>query len=195
MQKNGLISVIKHYPGHGATKRDSHYGLPIIARRVDRIENDDIIPFKKAINDGADCIMVGHLIVKNIDKIFPVSLSKKIINQYLRQKLEYDGVVMTDDIKMQAVSFFYGVKFAIKRALLVGHDIIMMRLGYKKEKKLINHIIKNEKLINNIGLDRKVERILNLKEKYNINNNPSNGCDVNSINERIIELNNTVEES
>ena len=190
MQKNNLISVVKHFPGHGATKIDSHHGLPVIARKINKIENDDIIPFKKAIKDGADCIMVGHLIIKDIDKLYPVSLSKKIIQKYLREKLEYNGVVLTDDIKMQAISFFYGVNNATKRALQVGNDIIMMRLGYKKEKNIIKKISKNKKIINII--DDKVERILNLKEKYNLNDNKSEGCNIGNINSRIEKINNIV---
>ena len=188
MQRNGLISVIKHFPGHGATQTDSHYGLPVVSRKINKIENDDIIPFKKAIKDGADCIMVGHLIIKDVDKFFPVSLSKKIINKYLRGHLEYKGVVMTDDIKMQAISFFYGVKNAIKRAILVGNDIVMMRLGYLKEKQIIYKLQKNKKIINII--DEKVERIIKLKEKYKLNDNIVPGCNIEEINKQIEYLNN-----
>ena len=68
-----------------------------------------------------------------VDKLFPVSLSKKIIKKYLREKENYDGVIITDDIKMQAISFFYGVERATKRTLTVGNDVIMIKAGYKKE--------------------------------------------------------------
>ena len=187
MQNNGLISVIKHFPGHGATKTDSHYGLPVVARKISKIENDDILPFKKAIKDGADCIMVGHLVIKDIDRFFPVSLSKKIINKYLREKLNYDGVVITDDIKMQAINFFYGAKLATKRALMVGNDIVMMRLGYKKEKEIIRKLLNNKKIINII--DEKVKRVLALKEKYNIEDKIAGGCDINKINSKIKKIN------
>lgn len=191
MQKDGLISVIKHFPGHGATRKDSHYGLPRIARKIERIENDDIAPFKKAVEEGADCVMVGHLIVRDVDKFFPVSLSKRIISTYLRDKLEYDGVVITDDIKMQAISLFYGAKFATMRALNVGNDIVMMRLGYKKEMKIINSI---KHRISEEEINKKVERILKLKEKYNVNDNDVYGCDINEINNRIININNIIED-
>lgn len=190
MKKNNLISVIKHYPGHGATKIDSHHGLPIVARKIEKIENDDVIPFKKAIQDGADCVMVGHLIIKDIDKFFPVSLSKKIINKYLREKLKFNGVVITDDIKMQAISLFYGSKNATKRALIVGNDMVMMRLGYKKEKRIIKKLLKNKKIINLIN--EKAERVINLKNKYNINDNEVKGCNIEEINYEINRLNNLI---
>ena len=67
-----------------------------------------------------------------VDKLFPVSLSKKIIKKYLREKENYDGVIITDDIKMQAISFFYGVERATKRALTVGNDVIMIQVIKKK---------------------------------------------------------------
>ena len=188
MQNNNLISVIKHFPGHGATQADSHHRLPIVSRKINKLENDDIIPFKKAIKDGADCIMVGHLIIKDVDKLFPVSLSKKIIKKYLREKENYDGVIITDDIKMQAISFFYGVERATKRALTVGNDVIMIKAGYKKEKCIMHSILKNKKLLNII--DKKVERILRLKEKYNINDISTQGCNIEEINNLIQEINN-----
>ncbi|MBR3152979.1 MAG: beta-N-acetylhexosaminidase [Clostridia bacterium] len=194
MQKNGLISVIKHFPGHGATRKDSHYGLPRIARKIERIENDDIAPFKKAVEEGADCVMVGHLIVRDVDKFFPVSLSKKIISKYLRERLKYDGVVITDDIKMQAISLFYGAKFATMRALSVGNDIVMMRLGYKKEMKIINNIIKSRHKISEEEIDNKVKRILKLKAKYNVNDNEVYGCDIDEVNKTIMNLNDIIED-
>lgn len=187
MQKNNLISVIKHFPGHGATKTDSHYGLPIVNKSIEQIEEEDMVPFIAAINNGADSIMVGHLILKAIDKIFPVSLSNKIIIPYLREKLNFNGIIITDDIKMQAISLFYGPNLATKRALTVGNDIVMMRLGYKKEKKIIDKLSKNKHIINNI--DEKVSRIIKLKEKYNISDNPVKGCNIEEINYKINKLN------
>lgn len=188
MQNNNLISVIKHFPGHGATKTDSHYGLPIITKKIEEIEKDDMIPFIEAINCGADCLMVGHLIIKDVDRIFPVSLSKKTINQYLRKKMNYNGVIITDDIKMKAISIFYGPNVAIKRALLAGNDIVMMRLGYKKEKKILDKFLKNKKIIN--ITNEKDTRILKLKEKYKINDNPIEGCNnIEKINYKINKLN------
>lgn len=123
-----------------------------------------------------------------VDKLFPVSLSKKIIKKYLREKENYDGVIITDDIKMQAISFFYGVERATKRALTVGNDVIMIKAGYKKEKCIMHSILKNKKLLNII--DKKVERILRLKEKYNINDISTQGCNIEEINNLIQEINN-----
>ena len=188
MQNNNLISVIKHFPGHGSTKTDSHHGLPVVNKTVKQIEVEDMVPFIEAIKNGADSIMVGHLVLKSIDKIYPVSLSKKIIIPYLREKLKFDVIIITDDIKMQAINLFYGPNLATKRALMVGNDIVMMRLGYKKEKKIIDKFLKNKKIIN--ITDEKITRKLKLKEKYKINDNPIEGCNnIEKINYKINKLN------
>ena len=110
--------------------------------------------------------MVGHLVVKDVDRFFPVSLSKKIISKILREKLNYDGVVITDDIKMQAISMFYGHKFATARALDVGNDMVMTRFSYKKDAKIIDKMIKRK--MDEAFVNQKVERILKLKEKYSL---------------------------
>ena len=189
MKKNNIISVIKHFPGHGATKEDSHYGLPIISKKIQELEKEDIVPFKKGIDEGADCIMVGHLIVKDIDKIYPISLSKKFIKEYLREKLNFNGVVITDDIKMKAISFFYGGKYATIRALNVGNDIVMTRISYQKQKKVLEKLLRQK---NNLKIDEKVNRILNLKEKYNISDDLVKGCNIKEINEIIENINHKV---
>ena len=82
-QKNDIIPVIKHFPGHGATKTDSHFFLPIVTKRKEKLENEDMKCFENAIKSGADAIMVGHLLVTNIDTLHPASLSKKIIKGIL----------------------------------------------------------------------------------------------------------------
>ena len=70
LQKNKVISVIKHFPGHGATKQDSHNFLPIINKKIEDIENEDMYPFEQAIKNNADAILVGHLLIKNVTGIY-----------------------------------------------------------------------------------------------------------------------------
>ena len=91
LQKQGVISVIKHFPGHGATNQDSHYMLPIINKKIEILEKEDMYPFEQAIKNGADAILVGHLLIKNITGIYPASLSRKFITKYLRRKYRYNN--------------------------------------------------------------------------------------------------------
>lgn len=104
LQNNGVISVIKHFLGHGATKQDSHHFLPVITVPMKNIEKEDMFPFEQAIKNGADALLVGHLLIMNVTGIYPASLSRKFITKYLRKKYRYKGLILTDDLKMRAIS-------------------------------------------------------------------------------------------
>ena len=93
-KKNGIISVVKHFPGHGASNGDSHFLWPYI-HNYKNVLNKHIIPFEKAINSECDAIMVGHLIIRKLTGIYPASLSKFFVKNYLRDMCNYDGVVFT----------------------------------------------------------------------------------------------------
>lgn len=192
IQKQNVISVVKHFPGHGATKKDSHFFLPVIGKTIEEMENTDLIPFENAIKNGADSIMIGHLLFKKIDRIFPVSLSSKFITKYLRKKYRYNGVLISDDIKMKSVNFFYGPKYASIKALKAGNDIVMMRISYRNQIEIINklkNMIEN-KSYPEYKINKKVNRILKLKEKYSINDSLALGCNIEEINNEIDCINN-----
>lgn len=192
IQKQNVISVIKHFPGHGATNKDSHFFLPMIGKTIEEMESTDLIPFENAIKNGADSIMISHLLFKKIDRKFPVSLSSKFITKYLRKKYRYNGLLISDDIKMKSVNFFYGPKYASIKALKAGNDIVMMRIPYKNQIEIINKVKKmiEHKSYPEYKINKKVNRILKLKEKYNINDNLVLGCNIEEINNEIDCLNN-----
>ena len=191
LSNGGIIPVIKHFPGHGSTNKDSHFFLPVITKSINELENDDMIPFKKAIGQNAEVIMVGHLMIKDVDSKNPASLSSKIINDYLRNKYQYNGIIMTDDLKMRAISFKYGCVRAAIKACKAGDDIIMIGASYNTITKVIKKIEKNI-LSNKIDVnkvDKSVDRIIKLKEKYNISDSPAKGCNVEEINSQIEQIN------
>lgn len=191
LSKGGIIPVVKHFPGHGSTNKDSHFFLPTITKNINELENEDIIPFKKAIGQNAEVIMVGHLMIKDVDRKNPASLSKKIINDYLRNKYQYKGVIMTDDLKMRAISLKYGYVRAALKACKAGIDIIMAGASYNTIIRVIKKIesnIKNKK-IDIKEIDKSVERIIKLKEKYNISDDPAKGCNIEEINQSIEKVN------
>ncbi len=191
MQKQKVISVIKHFPGHGSTDKDSHFFLPVIDKEIEEIEHTHLVPFKQAIENGADAIMVGHLLFKKIDKKYPVSLSEKFITKYLRKKYRFNGIVVSDDIKMKAVNFFYGPKFAVVKAINAGNDIVMMRISFKDQikvlKKITNLVSKGK--IKEYKINKKVRRILKIKEKYELTDNPVFGTNIVEINKEIDAIN------
>lgn len=194
LQQNNVISVIKHFPGHGLTKKDSHFRIPKVREKIEILEKEDMQPFEVAIKNGADAIMIGHLIIKDVDRKYPASLSKKVIQKYLVEKYNYNGLIITDDMKMMAIRLHYNMKRAVKRAILAGNDIVMIGLSYKKVDKIIKYIIgqiKKEK-ISEERINKSVEKILRIKEKYNITDEKTSGFDINKINEQIEKLNNSL---
>lgn len=169
LQNQNIISVIKHFPGHGATKKDSHFILPIIKENISKLEKEDMIPFKKAIENGAEAVLVSHLNIKNITGIYPASMSKKFIEKYLRINYNYNGLVVTDNMRMKGVQLLYGKNMPVKKAFEAGNDIIVFK--YDSNEKSIDKVFKAVKKnkIEESKINESVDRILKIKEKYNIN--------------------------
>lgn len=191
LQRQGIVSVVKHFPGHGATKKDSHYMLPIIKESIKSIEKEDMYPFEYAITKGADAILVGHLLIKNTTWMYPASLSRKFIFKYLRKKYKYNGVVVTDDLKMRAIKFLYGTDAAVVKAVKAGNDIIVFRFNKEEEKRTLEKLEKLVKKgkIKESRINKSVNRIIKLKQKYNLfDDKEIQGVDIDEINERIEEI-------
>ena len=188
LQKNKVISAIKHFPGHGATKQDSHNFLPVINEKIEKLEKEDMYPFEQAIKHGADVVLVGHLLIKNITGIYPASLSRKFIAKYLRMKYRYNGVIITDDLKMKAIKVLYGTKLSVRKAFEAGNDIIVFRYNNKKEVEVIEQIIslvKKGKIKEN-RINKSVKRIIDLKNKYEISDTEEiQGIEIEKVNKEI----------
>lgn len=197
LSKGGVIPVVKHFPGHGATLKDSHWFLPRIDKDIKQLETEDMVPFENAIKQNAEVIMVGHLKIKSVDKRTPASLSKNIINNYLINKYNYKGLIMTDDLKMRAISLWYGYARACLKACKAGNDLILIGTPYYIVKRAIRKIERNVKLglIDEKDIEKRVEKIVKLKEKYNIENEFACGCDINKINEEIEKINEKIEQA
>lgn len=192
--KENVIPVIKHFPGHGATTKDSHYSLPVIKSKYKDLEKTDIVPFKKAIENDADAIMMGHLLVKDIDSILPASLSFKMIKK-LRIDYHYKGLIITDDLKMKAISLIYGYKLATKLAIKAGNDIVMLGVNFTEQEKVFKSIIRLVKkaTINENRINRSVSRIVKLKEKYKLSNEYVEGINIEQLNQKINILNEQID--
>lgn len=169
LQEAGMISAIKHFPGHGDTSVDSHESLPVVNKTKAQLEKRELIPFREAIKEGADMIMVAHIKYPKIDSSGkPASLSPVMIQDTLRKDLGYDGVVITDDLEMGAIEQNYGSGEAAVMALEAGADIILF--GHTPDKaieayKAIQTAVDTGRL-SEAEIDERVLRILKLKEKY-----------------------------
>lgn len=196
LQNNDVIAVVKHFPGHGATKQDSHYFLPVINVPMKKIEDEDMYPFEKAIENGADAILVGHLLIMGVTGIYPASLSRKFITKYLRVKYRYNGLIVTDDLKMRAIKFLYGTDLAVRKAFEAGNDVIVFRFNKDEEQRVLNKIeelVKAGKIKEN-RINKSVKRILKMKEKYHVSDTQNlYGVNVDEINREIDEIRNKCE--
>ncbi|MCR9226899.1 MAG: glycoside hydrolase family 3 protein [Flavobacteriaceae bacterium] len=125
MGKSGILNSIKHFPGHGDTATDSHLGLPVIDKSMGELMEYELYPFKKLIESGIDSVMVGHLLLPQLDKENPSTTSSKIISGLLRQQLGFNGVVISDALNMHAVSKKYPEKGKLEyAAFTAGMDVL-----------------------------------------------------------------------
>ncbi len=126
-QSEGVLTSIKHFPGHGDTATDSHLGLPLISKSKEALVENELYPFQKLMDEGVDSIMVGHLSVPALaeGKMTPSSISKAIIKGVLRKEMGYTGVVISDALNMHAVSKNYPVKGELEwLAFDAGNDVL-----------------------------------------------------------------------
>lgn len=128
LQDNGVMAVAKHFPGHGDAATDSHISLPVISHTATDLNTLDLYPFRKLINAGIGGIMVGHLFVPALDSTsgLPSSLSAKVINDLLRQKMGFRGVVFTDAMDMGGVADYAMPGTTEVKALAAGNDMLVL---------------------------------------------------------------------
>ena len=165
--KKGIIPCVKHFPGHGDADKDSHKTLPRIDLPLTEMEEIHIKPFKNAIENGIEMIMAAHLHCTCFDKeVIPSSLSKNVIG-YLRNKLNYKGVIISDDMVMQGVRQF-GMLEALIMGINAGLDMFIFRDADKSTYEVIQELIsatkKDEKLKSKI--EESDKRITKLIDKY-----------------------------
>lgn len=171
-ESTGIISVYKHFPGHGDTLEDSHNTLPIITKTKEELMELELIPFIDAIENDADVIMVGHLAVPEItNDNTPASLSKEIVTGLLKEELGFDGLVITDALNMGALTKNYTEEEIYVNAINAGVDILLMADFDTETVEIIKENIKN-RTIKMEEIDDSVKKILELKyDKLFIPNN------------------------
>ena len=126
LQQNNIIAVAKHFPGIGRTILDSHFDLPVLDSDISEIGQLDLIPFKASIAHGVCGMMLSHILYPKLDSCWPASLSHNIAGDLLRKHLGFDGLVLTDDLDMGAISRHYDIQSAISRISEVGIDLVLI---------------------------------------------------------------------
>ena len=126
LQAEGIAACGKHFPGHGDTAVDSHHELPVVDHPPDRIERVELVPFKAAIEANVASIMTAHILIPALDDQRPATLSPHIIDGMLKRGLGYQGLVVTDDLDMKAISATYGTAEATVAAIAAGCDVVLL---------------------------------------------------------------------
>jgi beta-N-acetylhexosaminidase len=164
MASYGIGSVLKHFPGYG-NNADTHTGIAKDKRTLEELENCDLIPFAMAIENGCDAILVSHTIVQCLDPEYPASLSPAV-HRYLRSEMVFGGVIVTDDLYMQAITDVYGHGEAAVLAVLAGNDLLCVT-NYATQYKAVLAAVE-EGRIPLEQVDLSVERILRWKYRLGL---------------------------
>jgi beta-N-acetylhexosaminidase len=164
LQDVGVMACAKHFPGHGDTHLDSHKTLPTLNRTLPELMENELFPFKLLSMQGVKSVMVAHLQVPALDnrKNRPASLSEKIIRDLLREKMEYDGLILTDALGMRGVADHYKSGVVEVEAFLAGNDILTVSQSLPKAYKAMLTAVTNGRITEE-RLDESVLRILMAK--------------------------------
>ena len=172
-----LLACVKHFPGHGATTTDSHTGLPLLDVDRARLDSVELVPFKAAIAAGTPAIMSAHIRIPALDPTpdLPVTLSRKVMTDLLRTQLGFDGLLVTDDLEMGALTQTRSESQAGYEAFLAGADFLLFRFDENAQTdghdRLTRGITSDQ-----VALTRSsdsVARILAVKERFGILDRPA----------------------
>ncbi|WP_293016987.1 beta-N-acetylhexosaminidase [Paenibacillus sp.] len=189
LRSEGIIPVVKHFPGHGDTSVDSHLDLPVVNKIEQQLAELEWIPFEAAVKEQVEAVMVAHILFPKLDPDHPASLSDVIIGQHLRGKFKYDGVVITDDLSMGAIAKNYKLDDAAVATVQAGSDILLVAHSYESAKTIFDTLksaVKSGK-ISESRIDESVYRILALKQKYNLSDEKQSSGDLKQLNADILD--------
>ena len=189
MQKEGIMSALKHFPGHGDTHTDSHTGLPRVAHDAATVSRTDVLPFARIISSPTPpaMVMTAHIQYPHLDStefkakdgsmtILPATMSKAILTGLLRDKLKYKGVIVTDALDMAGIAHYFDPASAVIQTFKAGADIALMPFSIRNLQDItafwemhrqLMAAVKNNAL-DKPGLSRSVARIAKLKTHYNV---------------------------
>jgi beta-N-acetylhexosaminidase len=197
-----ILCTPKHFPGHGDTSIDSHLGLPRVDRPLEELQTTELYPFQALIQAGAEAIMTAHVVMPALgsaiatrrfrgrdsgaehfrdsgtESLQPATLSPEVLSGWLRQKLGFTGVILTDSLTMGAIAQTYGIPEAAELAFKAGADILLFGAdrGFTPgiQKEAYAHLLRGFRIgrLSVEQLDRSVQRILSLKQRYRLGSLP-----------------------
>lgn len=166
-EEAGILCAPKHFPGHGSTSDDTHEGLASTDRTLEELRECDFLPFQAAMESGAPMIMVGHMTMTELASDAPASMSQRIVSGLLREELDYDGIIITDAIDMDAISELYTAPEAVVQALAAGCDMVLCPSDLPGVVAAVQSAV-SDGTISQDDIDQSVLRILSAKSRYGI---------------------------
>lgn len=169
MHNYDILTVLKHFPGHGSSKKDSHLGVVDVTKTW---SEEELIPYRQLIDSGlADAVMTAHIFNAELDSTYPATLSEPTISGVLRDRLGFEGVIISDDLMMGAIRKEYGLRTTIRQALHAGVDILSFANNstydpdiVPKAHDIIHNLIE-EGVISKSRIDKSYQRIVKLKKR------------------------------
>ena len=177
LKEYNIAGAAKHFPGHGDTEVDSHYGLPKVDKSLAELKAMELVPFQAAMDEGIDMIMTAHMMFPQLDDNYPATLSKKILTDLVRTDMGYEGIVITDAMNMKAIVDNFGEIEATILAIESGVDISLMPTILRTKADVTNKL---EPMVQTLvdkadsepefmtRVNESVKRVLELKEKRGI---------------------------
>lgn len=167
LQDNGVLAAVKHFPGHGNTVANSHYATTTTDRTLEQMRGLELLPFGAGIEAGAELVLISHLTATNVDDSAPASLNKTIITDILRNQLGFEGIVVTDALRMMAIAANYAPEQISIQAVNAGVDLLLMPANFKATSAALIEAVKSGKITEE-RIDESVRRILSAKLRYGI---------------------------
>ena len=166
----GILSCLKHFPGHGDTTTDSHLALPVIPYTLQRLEALELVPFWSGIEARAEGVMIAHIAFPTLmeQNTLPATLSSTIVQELLRKQLDFKGIILSDCMEMEAISETFGTERGVVMALQAGIDLVLVSHEYKYQRASIEAIqaaIQSHELTTQ-AVRQEAERVLKLKAGY-----------------------------
>ena len=165
LHAGGCLSSAKHFPGHGGTNEDSHAVTPVIDQTLEELQSYDLVPFVSAIESGVDAIMISHVLYPALDSTDIATMSKPIMTDLLRTQMGFDGLILSDDFRMEGLTTRYEVGDAAVRFLLAGGDVIICGAVSEKQQAIVEALntAAADGRLTQARIDESVKRVLLIK--------------------------------
>ena len=167
LQEGGCLSVVKHFPGHGATAADSHNVTPVVKKTLDELRAYELLPFERAVAAGADGVMVAHILYPEVDPDYIASLSEIFLTDILRGEMGFEGLILADDFRMNGLRSQASLEQAAVRFILAGGDLVLCGANHDYQRAILKGLTEavENGTISEARLNESVVRVLTAKMK------------------------------